>query len=149
MRSPTTNPREGLHPAKSYGKAVQGWLGPAWHNVPGGGESINEKNSLGENYRNFKPRDLFTRSPLGAATRERGGGEGGRGARTPQRCPPGTRAASGLPPPPPRPTGTGRGEERPGLPPSPPAAPAGGGLLLTAPLPASPCLIFNTLPPSN
>lgn len=29
MRSPTTNPEKGLRTAKSYEKAIQGWLGPA------------------------------------------------------------------------------------------------------------------------
>lgn len=46
MRSPTTNPKKGLRTAKSYEKATQGWLGPARHNAPGGGESINEKKKI-------------------------------------------------------------------------------------------------------
>lgn len=62
MRSPTADPEEGLRAAKSRGRAVQGWRGPAWHRVPGArGGRRGDKNSLGDNYRNFRARGLFTR----------------------------------------------------------------------------------------
>lgn len=128
MRSPTTNPEKGLRTAKSYEKAIQGWPGPARHNAPGGGESINERNSLGENYRNFKPTDLFTRSLWGLPLES--GGETGAEARGPRGGARlgqgGTEAAAGLP----------RSLRR--VPGRYPAKVRSGGLLGGAPAPSPP-----------